>query len=68
MSNRVTKELVMMARKHYRSLGEHPSLEKIRAFITFGSISTINKLNNEILFEERMKILQRTIDLPEDLG
>ena len=56
-----------MARKHFESRGEHPSEAKIRDFLGFGSDTTINKLNNEILAETRMKILSKSVHLPEEL-
>ena len=67
MTQRATKDLVLMARKHFEGNGEYPSEEKIRAFIGFGSDSTINKLNNEILAEIRMKVLNKSVHLPEEL-
>ncbi len=67
-SNRITKDLVRMARKHLIEKGEHPSEGKIFAFIGHGSEGTVHKFNTEILHEERAKVLKRTFDLPEGLA
>jgi len=67
VANRVTKELVLMARKHFESRGEYPSEKKIREFIGLGSDKTINRLNNEILAEMRLEVLNRSVHIPSEL-
>jgi len=67
VANQVKKELVLMARKHFESKGEYPTEEKIRKFIGFGSATTINRLNNEILAEKRLEALNRSVHMPSEL-
>ena len=67
MANRVKKEMVLIGRKHFESIGEHPTEEKLRKFIGFGSATTINRLNNEILAEKRLEALNRSVHIPSEL-